>query len=142
MMNKIKEGFTLVEILIVVVIIGILATIAIPTYFSYVEKGYASDAKVQMKNILENSSVFRSDNPEWPKTVEELNDGGYANVKQSTLEKWSFTIDLSDSEEGGVEGTITAISTAKMKGGPDKEIVFDVVTGIFAGYGQSKTESN
>ena len=50
--NKFLEGFTLVEILIVVVIIGILATVAIPVYFSYVERGYASDAKVQIKNIL------------------------------------------------------------------------------------------
>ena len=38
------------------------AAIAIPTYFKYVERGYASDAKVQMKNILENSKLYYSEN--------------------------------------------------------------------------------
>ena len=49
--QKVQEGFTLVEILIVVVIVGILATIAIPAYFSYVERAYASDAKTQIFEI-------------------------------------------------------------------------------------------
>ena len=136
--TKIQEGFTLVEILIVVVIIGILAAIAVPTYFNYVERGYASDAKVQMKNILENSKLYYSERDEFPEDVETLNESGYANVPQSTLSKWQFSIDLTYDDGVGLTGTINAESLDEMKGGAGKTIVYDVALGKFLGYGTSE----
>ena len=142
MLNNLKkrfqEGFTLVEILIVVVIIGILAAIAIPTYFKYVERGYASDAKVQMKNILENSKLYYSENDEFPEDVKVMNEEGYANVPQSTLRKWQFSIELSYESSQGITGTITAESLDEMKGGAGKILVYDVQLGRFVGYGTSE----
>ena len=136
--NKLQEGFTLVEILIVVVIIGILAAIAIPTYFKYVERGYASDAKVQMKNILENSKLYYSENDEFPEDVKIMNEEGYANVPESTLKKWQFTIELSYESSQGISGSVTAESLDEMKGGAGKIITYDVQLGKFLGYGTNE----
>ncbi len=136
--NKLQEGFTLVEILIVVVIIGILAAIAIPTYFTYVERGYASDAKVQMKNILENSKLYYSENAEFPEDVKTMNEEGYANVPESTLRKWQFTIELSYESSQGITGTVSAESLDEMKGGAGKLITYDVQLGKFLGYGTNE----
>jgi len=142
MLNNLKkrfqEGFTLVEILIVVVIIGILAAIAIPTYFKYVERGYASDAKVQMKNILENSKLYYSENDEFPEDVKLMNEEGYANVPESTLRKWQFSIELSYDASQGITGTITAESLDEMNGGAGKILVYDVQLGRFVGYGTNE----
>jgi len=136
--NKLQEGFTLVEILIVVVIIGILAAIAIPTYFTYVERGYASDAKVQMKNILENSKLYYSENDDFPEDVKTMNEEGYANVPQSTLNKWQFSIELSYESSTGISGSITGESQDDMKGGAGKIIIYDVQLGKFLGYGTNE----
>jgi prepilin-type N-terminal cleavage/methylation domain-containing protein len=136
--QKIQEGFTLVEILIVVVIIGILATVAIPTYFSYVEKAYASDAKTQIKNILMNADIYRQTEGEYPTTIEDM-ENGYLDIKQSVKEKWVFEIDIA---EDGLTGTISATSTDKMSGGADHQVVYDLETGEYKGYGQGDEDES
>jgi len=42
--GKLNQGFTLVEILVVLVIVAILAGLAFVSYRGYVDKGYGSEA--------------------------------------------------------------------------------------------------
>ena len=133
------EGFTLVEILIVVVIIGILATVAIPTYFKYVERGYASDAKVQIKNILQNAELYRQETGQWPADVETMIAEGYIELKRSILNKWEFTVQLEDNEVG-TSGQISATSLPAMHGGEGHQVIFLVDEGEYVGYGQKRQE--
>ena len=138
LIKKYYNGFTLVEILIVVVIVGILAAIAIPTYNNYVKKGYATEAKTQIKNIVQASEFYYTENGDFPPDCwETMKDEGFLEIKKSVTNKWEFECNFAEEGEGG---TISATSTEEMSGGSGNTVEFDIDNGRFTGYGQSTSE--
>lgn len=59
---KRERGFTLIELMVVIAIVGILSATALPFYNTYRMRTYGSEAKVMMKQILEAEITYYLDN--------------------------------------------------------------------------------
>ncbi|MDD5242208.1 MAG: type IV pilin protein [Sulfuricella sp.] len=59
---KTQSGFTLVELMIVVAIVGILASIAVPSYKDYVTRGKLSEASTQLATMRVKLEQYFQDN--------------------------------------------------------------------------------
>jgi type IV pilus assembly protein PilA len=59
--KKDQKGFTLIELMIVIAIIGILAAIAIPQFSKYRTRAYNTAAKADIKNAYTAAQAYYSD---------------------------------------------------------------------------------
>lgn len=67
-----KRGFTLVEILVVVVILGLLATLVVPRVVGRGEEAKRTAALVQIREIEQALDLFKLDNGFYPTTEQGL----------------------------------------------------------------------
>lgn len=82
-----QKGFTLIELMIVIAIIGILAAIAIPNFIKYKKNAQDVAARASVKNAYTSAMAYLADNPskDWvdlTKTM--LEDGGFRDTQYVT----------------------------------------------------------
>ena len=71
-MNKKHHGFTLIEIMVVIVILGILASLVVPKIMGRPDEARLVAAKQDMSSILQALKLYKLDNQRYPSTEQGL----------------------------------------------------------------------
>ncbi|HFC3035495.1 TPA: pilin, partial [Neisseria gonorrhoeae] len=98
-MNTLQKGFTLIELMIVIAIVGILAAVALPAYQDYTARAQVSEAILLAEGQKSAVTEYYLNHGEWPK---DNGDAGVANptdikgkyVKSVTVENGVVTAQM------------------------------------------------
>jgi prepilin-type N-terminal cleavage/methylation domain-containing protein len=115
-----QKGFTMIELMVVVIIVAILAAIAIPLYGRYVKNSRTTEATGRIGEILTAAKAFAQENPNgsgqpmWPTNANLQNGDGVLDPTSTT----NFTYALGAGAGTAATGplTITATGQNQMNG--------------------------
>ncbi len=87
-----QKGFTMVELMVVVVIVGVLAAVAVPMYSKYIKNARVSEATGKIGEVVTAAKAWAIENPNtagnpiWPSGA-----GGIVDLTQSDLFTYAIT---------------------------------------------------
>ena len=90
--SKRKQGFTIIELMIVLSILAILLALAYPSYVDYVRKGKRGEAQQMLMNWAVNQEIWRSNHATY---------AGTGDIGPPTSDYYTF---------GVVDGSVSSIS--------------------------------
>lgn len=114
-------GFTLVELMVVIAIIGIISAIAIPSYDSYMKKSRRADAKVALSKMADRQERYYLQNNTYSAAVNDV--GGAA------TEEGFYTLAINSADVNGFQLTATAVPGGQQANDTDCLLMYLSSTG-------------
>ena len=112
--RKNQKGFTMIELMVVVVIVGILAAIAIPIYGKYVKQARTTEATGRMGEIITASKAWAQEKTIWPTDAQFQ--AGEGILDPTATENFTYAITAGGGSDPMAPFQITATGRVKMTG--------------------------
>ncbi len=116
-----EKGFTLIELQAVVAIIGILAAIAIPNFFTYIGRAKAAEGYILGGNVSQEVTEFYNHTGRFPKNNMESGLPTPENIKGKYVEAIRVrggAFDIQFSQQSGTQHEIISVRPAFVKNDP------------------------
>jgi general secretion pathway protein G len=133
---KSRQGFTLIELMIVIVIVGILASLLIPRIMERPEEARRVKAKLDIKTIDSALKLYKIDNGTYPTTDQGLEalitkpesppvpakwrEGGYLDARTAPKDPWDNPYYYVSPTDDGRDYEISSYGPDKAPGGTGK----------------------
>jgi type IV pilus assembly protein PilA len=95
--KKADKGFTLVELLVVIVIIGILTAIALPSFLNQTAKAKQTEAKQNVSTIIKAQQSLRTEQARFTASLDDLALGTLSSTGASTT-NYAYSIASTDQQ--------------------------------------------
>lgn len=102
-MNKVKNAFTLLELLIVISIIAILAATIIPNFVGFDAEARLAATQTNLSTLRTRVSLFRTKEGRYPENLEELMEVTYNDMGVERLYLDLMPVEFISSKEGSSE---------------------------------------
>ena len=132
-----RRGFTLIELMIVIVIVGILATLLIPRIMERPEEARRVKAKMDIRTIESALKLYKIDSGEYPTTEQGLEalinkpdtapvpmkwrDGGYLDGNSVPKDPWGNPYNYTSPTQDGKDYEITSYGRTGQPGGTGRD---------------------